>query len=118
MCGGDTMKYPCLVEKRLCKTDIHIEITQEGLNKYGEPLEAVVIDTKCNYQDTTKTVLTAEKKLVQLSGIALFPGDIVPTLPTISGGTVMVHGVERNIFQGTKARNPDGTVNYCELRLI
>ena len=35
------MKYPCLVTKRLCKTDIFVEIDQEGLNEYGEPLKPV-----------------------------------------------------------------------------
>lgn len=112
------MKYPCLVNKRLCKTPIHVEITPEGVNKYGEPFETTVIDTKCNYQDTAKTVLTAEKVLVQLAGIALFPGDIAPDLPTLSGGTATVYGVKRTIFQGTKARNPDGTVNYSKLELM
>ena len=105
------MKYPCLVNKKLCKTDAHVVIEQEGVSKYGEPLESVEIDVKCNYQDTTKNVLTAEKKLVQLSGIALFPGDIAPNIPTLSGGSVTVNGVERRIFQGTKTRNPDSTVN-------
>ena len=112
------MKYPCLIEKRLCKTDIHIEIEQEGLNKYGEPLEPIVIDAKCNYQDKGKTVLTAEKKLIQLSARAYFIGDICPELPLITGGTVTVHGIERTIYQGTKARNPDDTVNHTLLELI
>jgi len=112
------LKYPCLVDKRFCKTDIHVEITPEGVNKYGEPFEATVIDTKCNYQDTAKTVLTAGKVLVQLSGIALFPGDIAPNLPAISGGTATVYEVQRTIFRGTKARNPDGTVNYTKLELM
>lgn len=112
------MKYPCLVDKRLCKTPIHVEITPEGVNKYGEPFNTIIIDTKCNYQDTAKTVLTAEKVLIQLDGIALFPGDIAPDLPSLSGGTVKVYGIERTIFRGTKARNPDGTVNYSKLELI
>lgn len=112
------MKYPCLVDKRFCKTDIHVVITPEGVNKYGEPFDTTVIDKKCNYQDSAKTVLTAEKVLVQLTGIALFPGDIAPDLPTLSGGTATVYGVERTIFQGTKARNPDGTVNYSKLELM
>lgn len=112
------MRYPCLIDKRNCKTDIHVEITPEGVNKYGEPFEATVIDEKCNYQDTAKTVLTAEKVLVQLAGIALFPGDIAPDLPTLSGGTATVYGVERTIFRGIKARNPDGTVNYSKLELM
>lgn len=112
------MKYPCVVDKRFCKTLICVEITPEGRDKYGDSFETTVIDTKCNYQDTAKTVLTAEKILVTLSGIALFPGDIAPKLPTLSGGTATVNGVKRTIFEGTKARNPDGTVNYCKLELM
>lgn len=41
---------------------------------------------KCNYQDKVKTILTAEKKLIEVTGTALFAGDIAPTLPVISGG--------------------------------
>lgn len=111
------MKYPSLVEKRLCKTDIHVEIEQEGIDKYGEPLDTIIIDAKCNYQDKGKTVLTAEKKLIQLSGMAYFVGDICPELPLITSGTVTVYGVIRDIYQGTKARNPDGTVNYTLLEI-
>lgn len=112
------MKYPCLVDKRYCKTDIHVEIEPDGLNKYGEPLPCVIYDGKCNYQDKAKTILTAEKKLVEVTGSALFPGDIAPDLPVISGGKVVIIDVERRIVQGTKARNPDGTVNYTVLELI
>lgn len=112
------MKYPCLVPKRLCKTDIYVHIEQEGLTEDGGPLLAFEAELKCNYQDTAKTVLTAEGKQVQLSGVAMMPGDIAPELPVLSSGTVSVFGAERTIFQGVKARNPDGTVNYTELRLI
>lgn len=112
------MKYPCLVPKRLCKTDIRLEIDQEGLNEYGEPLKQVVFEGKCNYQDKAKTILTAEKKLVEITGCAMFPGDICPELPVISGGSATVFGTKRRIQQGTKARNMDGTVNYTEVLLI
>ncbi len=112
------MKYPSLVPKRLCKTDIHVCIEREGLTEDGGPIPAFTADLKCNYQDTAKTVLTAEGKQIQLSGVALFPGDIAPTLPVLSSGTVTVFGGSRHIFQGNKARNPDGTVNFTELRLI
>ncbi len=112
------MRYPCLVQERYCTTPIHVCLTQEGLSEDGAPLTAFEGDLRCNYQDSAKTVLTAEQKLVQLSGVALFPGDICPELAAISGGTVTVHGEERQVFQGTKARNPDGTVNYTELRLV
>lgn len=112
------MKYPCLVPRRLCKTDIHLKIDREELNEYGEPLEPVVYDGKCNYQDKARTILTAEKKLVEITGSALFPGDICPVIPAISGGEAEVFGVKRRIQQGKKARNPDGTVNFTEVLLI
>lgn len=112
------MKYPCLVPKRLCKTDIHLEIEREGLNEYGEPLEIVNYTGKCNYQDKARTVLTTEKKLVEISGSALFPGDICPQLSVISGGTAFIFDAERRVLEGRKARNPDGTVNFTEVLLI
>lgn len=115
---GDVVKYPCLVPNRLCKTEISLEFDRESLNEYGEPLEPVCYSGRCNYQDKAKTVLTAEKKLVEITGSALFPGDICPDLPVISGGYAVIFEVKRRILQGTKARNPDGTVNYTEVLLI
>ena len=112
------MKYPCLVPKRLCKTDIRLELESEGLNEYGEPLEKTVVECQCNYQDGGKTIFTADKKMVQLSGVALFYGDVFPQLPVISGGTATIMGSSRRIFAGIKARNPDGSVNYTEVQLI
>ena len=112
------MRYPCLVPKRLCKTDIVCTFEQEGLNEYGEPLKTIEFSGKCNYQDKARTVPTAEKKLVQITGTALFPGDICPELPVISGGSAVIFGVKRRIEQGTKARNPDGSVNYTEVMLV
>lgn len=112
------MRYPCLVKKSLCRTDIKCTFEQEGLNEYGEPLDTVEYSGKCNYQDKARTVLTAEKKLIQITGTALFPGDICPELPVISGGSAVIFGVERRIEQGAKTRNPDGTVNYTEVLLV
>lgn len=112
------MKYPCLVPKRLCKTEIALELDREGLNKYGEPLAPVRYAGFCNYQDNARTVLTAEKKLVQITGSALLPGDICPELPVIAGGEAVIFSVKRRILQGRKARNPDESVNYTEVLLI
>ena len=111
------MRYPCLVPKRLCKTDITCIFEKEGLNKYGEPLSAIEYSGKCNYQDKARTIFTEEKKLVQITGTAMFSGDICPELPVISGGTAVIFGVKRQIIHGIKARNPDGTVNYTEVQL-
>lgn len=112
------MKYPCLIRKKDCKTKVHVSIEPEGLDEYGEQPESIEADLFCNYQEKAKTVLTAEKKLVQASGMALFPGDIAPDVPAISGGTVELLGSKRRIVQGTKARNPDGTVNYTKLEVM
>lgn len=115
---GDEMKYPCLVPKRLCRTKIELTIEQEGVNKYGEPLNSYAYTGMCNYQDKAKVVYTEEKKKVQITGTAIFPGDICPELPVISCGHAVVFGKIRQIAQGTKARNPDGSVNFTEVQLI
>ena len=112
------MKYPCLIPKRLCRTDIVCKFDQEGLNKYGEPLETITYYGKCNYQDKAKRVMTNEQKIVQVTGSALVCGDIAPDVPVISCGVATVCGVERAIVSGEKARNPDGTVNYTRLELM
>lgn len=112
------MKYPCLVPKRLCKTDLHIHLESEELNNLSEPKNAVDLDLKCNFQDKAKTIFTAEKKLIQITGTAMLPGDFAPDFPTLSGGTVTVFGEERRIEQGSKNRNTDGTVNFCTLEVI
>ncbi len=112
------MKFPCLVDKRFCKTPIEVTLYREGITEDGEPLTALKITAECNYQDKAKTVITADKQLVQLSAQAYFIGDIAPDLPTLSNGEVEVYGIKRRIFQGEKARNPDGTVNYTRLDLI
>lgn len=110
------MNYPKLV--RICKTDIHVVLYDEGVTEDGAPIVALEADLKCNYQDKAKRVLTAEKVFIELTAKALFDGDIAPSLSVISGGYVTVFGETRRIYQGTKSRNPDGTVNFTELEIM
>lgn len=112
------MKYPCLVLKSVCKTQINLTLYKEGISEDGEPMTAIEYSGFCNYQDSAKTVLTSEKKLVQISAQAYFIGDIAPELAVISGGEAVIFGEKRRILQGTKARNPDGTVNYTRVDMI
>lgn len=112
------MNYPKLVRKEQCKTDIHVILYGEGITEDGEPIIALEDDFKCNYQDKAKRVLTAEKVVIQLTAKAYFIGDIAPDLSVISGGQVTVFGETRSIYQGSKARNPDGTVNFTELEIM
>lgn len=111
-------KYPQLVPDAVCKTPIGVKLYGEGLSELGEPQVVFTADLMCNLQDGAKTVMTDQKKLVEISGKALFNGDIAPGVSVISGGEVTVFGMKRHILRGLKARNPDGTVNYTCLELI
>ena len=112
------MKFPCLVDKRFCNTPITVNIDNSELNEDGELEEVISIDTKCNLQMGAKTSLTKDKEKIELSGIALFIGDLCPTLPVIASGTVTINGQEYSINKGTKNYNLDGTVNFTTLELI
>lgn len=112
------MVWPELVPDFMCTTDIHVTIDSEGIGEEGQPVHLFDADLKCNYQDKAKRILTSEQKVVQITGSALFNGDIAPDVPVISGGTVTISGVKRRIAVGEKARNIDGSVNYTRLELI
>lgn len=112
------MKYPKLVPPKICTVPCTVSIETEGITEDGAPEEAFTAELNCNYQDSSKKVITSDKTEVQLTGSALFDGDIAPSLAVISKGTLTIFGEERMIVQGTKARNPDGTVNYTRLDVI
>lgn len=112
------MRYPRLVPDRVCRTLCSVKLYEEGNTKNGAPIIAYEAeDLRCNYQDRARTYFDKEKKMVRITGKALFNGDLCPGLAVISSGKFTVNGVTRKILEGTKARNPDGTVNYTELML-
>lgn len=110
------MNYPRLVPDRVCKTPIRIVIDREELNEDGDPVKAFDADLKCNWQDGGKVELTGEQKYVRITGKALFNGDICPEINNIASGYGVIFGDRRYIAEGIKARNPDGTVNYTEVK--
>lgn len=112
------MKYPYLVKEKYCKIPAILQLDQEGLTKYGEPLPRIQVERNCNYQSGAKVIYTKTKKEVAISGTLLFHGDICPELPEISSGIVTIFGIEREIARGTKCRNPDGTVNYTKIEVV
>lgn len=112
------MKYPSLVRKQECKTDIHVVLYSDDISEEGAPQIALDSDFKCNYQNKAKRVLTSEKVSVQVTGTCLFHEDIAPDITDIHSGKVTIFGKERDIIQGIKARNPDGTVNYVQLDIV
>ena len=112
------MKFPSLVNGRFCKTPVKVTLYQENISEDGEPLQALTFSGLCNYQDSAKSVLTADKRLVKISAQLYFSGDVAPDIPDISDGEVDIFGMKRKIISGMKARNPDGTVNYTRLDLM
>ena len=111
------MKWPKLVRSFTQSTEISVVIELEGIDEDGAPVEGVSFSGLCNYQDTAKRVYTSEKTYTDITGTCYFDGDIAEDLAVISSGTVTIHGTDREVVQGMKARNPDGTVNYTRLDL-
>ena len=113
------MKYPKLVPEWVCTTPIYLQIEQEGLTEDGEPLTVAIGSAQaplmCNWQDGGRVRLTLEQRIVEVSGRAYFNGDICPSLSNITSGEGYVFGEKREILQGFKRRDPDGTVNYTEV---
>ena len=112
------MKFPCLVSKKFCKTPVKVSIDSTELSEDGELVEAITVETKCNLQMGARSSMTKDKEKIELSGIALFVGDLCPTMPVIASGNVVIDGNTYSINKGTKNYNPDGTVNYTTLELI
>lgn len=112
------MKYPCLVDKRFCKTQVLVKIDKDEINEDGEIERIATIITNCNLQMGARVSMTKDKEKIELSGVALFIGDLCPSVPVISSGTVKIYDREYSINKGTKNLNPDGTVNYTTLELI
>lgn len=112
------MRWPDLVPERVCRTPVHVVIYSEGIDENGAPIVAFESDLNCNYQSKGRRVLTAEQKLVQLTACAMLHGDPFPDIPAITDGEITVFGIKRRIYQGEKARNPDGTANYVRLDIV
>lgn len=110
-------KWPQLILPQFCTTSLQVHIESEETGEDGAPVSVVDWSGTCNYQDKAKKVYTSEKMLVEVTGTCLIPGDIAPELTVISGGTAQIFGMYRDIAIGTKARNPDGSVNYTQLEL-
>lgn len=110
--------YPSLVLSQFCKTPIHLVFYDEGINEDGAPIVALEINAQCNYQARTKRIYADKKTYVEVSGTCLFNGDIAPKMAEISSGEAIIFGIKRTIASGQKHRNPDGSVNYCEIDLL
>ena len=100
--------WPRLVPPRACRTLCAITLT-DGTSEGGAPNVVATMELPCNWQDKPRQIMDVEKHLIQLSGTALFDGDIAPEVDILAG-TVEIYGKSWIIYRGGKCRNPDGTV--------
>lgn len=108
--------WPRLVPGRVCKTSCRVKLT-DGFGEDSAPKVVLDLSLKCNWQDKPKQVLNAERQVIRLAGVALFDGDIAPEVDILAG-EVEIYGKLWTIHQGSKCRNPDGTVNFTRLELM
>lgn len=112
------MRWPKLVERWTLTTAVRVVLV-DGRSESGGPNVVQDISTVCNMQDKQVRVLDSQgghgvKAVTQL----LFDGDIAPGVEKLEGWVLVgAHTAKRHITAGTKARNPDGTVNYTRLEL-
>ena len=111
------MHFPRLVLPGFCSTPISVYYESEEVNKYGEP---TIFEWSgyCNYQDSAKTKMDNDNRVIEIKGKAYIDGDIAPDIADIAGGEVQIMGISRTIKNSVKARNLDGTVNFTLLELM
>lgn len=100
----------------LAKTPITVTLTK--LSEDGEPDPQTIFQGKCIYNEKSRQVLDAQRRLVLLSATAIIEGDIDPG-KDIEGHVEVAGGsIKRTIFRATRPRNPDGSVYSTELELV
>ncbi|MGG3840767.1 hypothetical protein ABEV00_27560 [Paenibacillus thiaminolyticus] len=92
-----------------------VKVFQTELSEDGEPGEELIFDGLAFYDEKSRQVLDAERRLVLLSGLIVIEGDIRPG-KTIEG-FVEIGTEQKNIFRTRRPRNPDGSVFSTELEL-
>lgn len=111
------MIWPKLVPDAVCKTRIQIVWTS-GVTADGAPAETTAYTGRCNYSEKSREILDAERKLVRLEAVALIPGDPLPGQDISGAAVIGSDGIRRRIYRASRARNPDGTVNFTQLELM
>lgn len=109
------MRWPRLVPPAVCCTPCTVVLTGEE-GEDGAPQVLAELSLACNWQDKPRQELDAERRLITLSGTALFDGDIAPDIDILAG-TLTLYGRSWTIYRGSKCRNPDGSVNFTRLEV-
>ena len=78
--------------------------------------DELIFDGLCNFSERSRTTLNEQRQVVELTGKALFKGDIYPGKQI--KGYVELDGTRRTIYKTSKPRNPDGSIYSTELDLM
>lgn len=92
-----------------------IKVYQTELSEDGEPVEEIIHDGLCCYDERSRQVMDAERRLVLLSGLVIIEGDINPG--KTFEGYVEIDSERKTIYRVKRPRNPDGSVFSTELEL-
>lgn len=111
------MRWPRLVMGFTQSTPVTVTVDVDGIDEDGAPIVGSSWSGACNWQDRTREVYSRDLAETEVNATVYIDGDPFPGLSVIAGGTVSAFNDEREIVQGMKARNPDGTVNYTRLDL-
>ena len=110
-------RYPKLVLEKFCKTPIQVIVESEEINEEGVPQSYINWNGYCNYQEKAKRIFEGNKVHIDVQGTCYIPFDFAPQQAIIPSGKVILNGMERHLLRGSKALNPDGTVNYVYLEI-
>ena len=102
----------------LLNTKCTVKLNMEGLNEQGEPDAALTWQGKVIFFEKSKTVMTADNRIVSLEGRVIIKGDIAPNIEVIADGEVSVLGRTYQVYRSERARNPDGSVHHTVLELM
>ncbi|WP_054939061.1 hypothetical protein [Paenibacillus ihuae] len=108
------MKGKLPFPKWILKTPV--KVYQTDTSEDGEPIEELIFDGLCCYEEKMKQKLDKERRLVTLSGKVIIQGDINPG--KLIEGLVRFGEIERPIFSASRPQHPDGSVFSTELELM
>lgn len=108
------MKGKLPFPKWILKTPV--KVYQTYTSEDGEPVEELIFDGLCCYEEKMKQKLDKERRLVTLSGKVIIQGDINPG--KLIEGLVRFGEIERPIFSTSRTQHPDGSVFSTELELM
>lgn len=111
------MKWPRLVAPFAASTQVSCCVDAEGIDEDGAPVAGARWSGPANWQDASARTYHAADEATDVAAVVYIDGDAFPDVAFLTGGKVEAFGGSLRIAKGSKARNPDGTVNYTRLDL-